>query len=75
MRMAYFFAWSSRFFSLRLLPWHFLHLTALIGFLDPQSLQIMKCNLLFCASCFVTGSVIGNPITRWGHLRRLRFKL
>jgi len=60
LRGPYFLAWSSRFLSLRLVPWHFLHLTALIGFLAPHSLQIWKCSLLFCASCFVTGSVIGD---------------
>ena len=56
---AYFLAPSVLFFSLIWLPWHFLHLVAVIGFLAPHLKHILKNNLRCCAICFFVASVIG----------------
>ena len=58
-RFPYFLRPTDRFFSRRSFDLHFLHRSALIGFLAPQRKQTLKNSLLFWAICFLAASAMG----------------
>lgn len=64
--MKCFYLTISLFFHLRFLLWHFRHLTAVVAFRAPHSLQILTYSLRCWANVFLNGSIIGiffNPFS------------
>ena len=59
----YFFSPTERFLSLRSDDLHFLHLSALSGFLAPHLRQTWRKSLLFWAICFFVASAMGTVST------------
>ena len=57
--MLYFFSPTDLFFSLKSEDLHFLHRSALSGFLAPHLRQTCRKSLLFWAICFFVASAMG----------------
>jgi hypothetical protein len=56
----YFLSPTDRFLRRRSDAWHFLHLVAASGFLEPHFRQTFRKSRFFCAICFFVTSAMGN---------------